>query len=38
MEMAARLEHVAGAIDAHPTLGEAVREAALRTLEPPPCI
>jgi dihydrolipoamide dehydrogenase len=33
LEMGARLEDVAGTIHAHPTLGEAVQEAALRTLE-----
>ena len=32
LEMAARLEDVAGSIHAHPTLGEAVQEAALRAL------
>ena len=32
IEMAARLEDVAGTIHAHPTLGEAVQEAALRAL------
>ena len=32
IEMGARLEDVAGAIHAHPTLGEAVQEAALRAL------
>jgi len=32
LEMAARLEDVAGTIHAHPTLGEAVQEAALRAL------
>jgi dihydrolipoamide dehydrogenase len=32
MEMGARLEDVAGTIHAHPTLGEAAREAALRAL------
>jgi dihydrolipoamide dehydrogenase len=32
IEMGARLEDVAGTIHAHPTLGEAVQEAALRTL------
>jgi len=32
MEMGARLEDVAGTIHAHPTLGEAVQEAALRAL------
>jgi len=32
MEMGARLEDVGGTIHAHPTLGEAVQEAALRAL------
>ncbi|GAB1390999.1 MAG: dihydrolipoyl dehydrogenase [Rubrivivax sp.] len=32
LEMGARLEDVAGSIHAHPTLGEAVQEAALRAL------
>jgi dihydrolipoamide dehydrogenase len=32
IEMGARLEDVAGAIHAHPTLGEAVQEAAMRAL------
>jgi dihydrolipoamide dehydrogenase len=32
LEMGARLEDVAGTIQAHPTLGEAVQEAALRAL------
>ena len=32
IEMGARLEDVAGTIHAHPTLGEAVQEAALRAL------
>jgi dihydrolipoamide dehydrogenase len=32
LEMGARLEDVAGTIQAHPTLGEAVHEAALRAL------
>ena len=32
IEMGARLEDVAGIIHAHPTLGEAVQEAALRAL------
>lgn len=32
MEMGARLEDVAGTIHAHPTLGEAVQEAAMRAL------
>jgi dihydrolipoamide dehydrogenase len=32
MEMGARLDDVAGTIHAHPTLGEAVQEAALRAL------
>lgn len=32
IEMAARLEDIAGTIHAHPTLGEAVQEAALRAL------
>ena len=32
MEMGARLEDIAGTIHAHPTLGEAVQEAALRAL------
>ncbi|CAM3089597.1 MULTISPECIES: dihydrolipoyl dehydrogenase [Pseudomonas] len=32
LEMGARLEDVAGTIHAHPTLGEAVQEAALRAL------
>jgi dihydrolipoamide dehydrogenase len=32
MEMGARLEDVAGTMHAHPTLGEAVQEAALRAL------
>ena len=32
IEMGARLEDVAGSIHAHPTLGEAVQEAALRAL------
>lgn len=32
LEMSARLEDVAGTIHAHPTLGEAVQEAALRAL------
>ncbi|WCM22533.1 dihydrolipoyl dehydrogenase [Paraburkholderia bryophila] len=32
LEMAARLEDVGGTIHAHPTLGEAVQEAALRAL------
>ncbi|MBJ9978511.1 dihydrolipoyl dehydrogenase [Pseudomonas sp. S75] len=32
LEMAARLEDIAGTIHAHPTLGEAVQEAALRAL------
>ncbi|MED5622117.1 dihydrolipoyl dehydrogenase [Ideonella sp. BN130291] len=32
IEMSARLEDVAGTIHAHPTLGEAVQEAALRAL------
>ncbi len=35
MEMGARLEDVAGTIHAHPTLGEAVQEAALRALGKP---
>jgi dihydrolipoamide dehydrogenase len=30
--MGARLEDIAGTIHAHPTLGEAVQEAALRAL------
>src|SRR3546814_7272878 len=32
LEMGARLEDVAGSIHAHPSLGEAVQEAALRAL------
>jgi dihydrolipoamide dehydrogenase len=32
IEMGARLEDVAGIIHAHPTLGEAVQETALRAL------
>jgi dihydrolipoamide dehydrogenase len=32
MEMGARLEDIGGTIHAHPTLGEAVQEAALRAL------
>jgi dihydrolipoamide dehydrogenase len=32
IEMGARLEDVAGSIHAHPTLGEAVQEAAMRAL------
>jgi len=32
IEMGAQLEDVAGTIHAHPTLGEAVQEAALRAL------
>ncbi|MNJ71959.1 Dihydrolipoyl dehydrogenase [compost metagenome] len=32
LEMGACLEDVAGTIHAHPTLGEAVQEAALRAL------
>ena len=32
IEMGATLEDVAGTIHAHPTLGEAVQEAALRAL------
>lgn len=32
LEMSARLEDIAGTIHAHPTLGEAVQEAALRAL------
>jgi len=32
LEMGARLEDIAGTIHAHPTLGEAVQEAALRAL------
>jgi len=32
IEMGARLEDIAGTIHAHPTLGEALQEAALRTL------
>jgi dihydrolipoamide dehydrogenase len=32
IEMGARLEDVAGTIHAHPTLGEAVQEAAMRAL------
>ena len=32
IEMGARLEDIAGTIHAHPTLGEAVQEAALRAL------
>ena len=32
LEMGSRLEDVAGTIHAHPTLGEAVQEAALRAL------
>ena len=32
IEMGARLEDIAGTIDAHPTQGEAFQEAALRTL------
>jgi dihydrolipoamide dehydrogenase len=35
IEMGARLEDVAGTIHAHPTLGEAVQEAALRALGHP---
>ncbi|MER1968663.1 dihydrolipoyl dehydrogenase [Castellaniella sp. GW247-6E4] len=35
LEMGARLEDVAGTIHAHPTLGEAVQEAALRALGRP---
>lgn len=35
LEMGARLEDVAGTIHAHPTLGEAVQEAALRALGHP---
>lgn len=35
IEMGARLEDVAGTIHAHPTLGEAVQEAALRALGRP---
>jgi dihydrolipoamide dehydrogenase len=35
IEMGARLEDVAGTIHAHPTLGEAVQEAALRALGQP---
>ena len=35
IEMGARLEDIAGTIHAHPTLGEAVREAALRALGQP---
>src|SRR5262249_46122960 len=32
LEMGARLEDIAGTIHAHPTLGEAVHEASLRTM------
>ena len=32
IEMGARLEDIAGTIHAHPTLGEAIQEAALRAL------
>ena len=32
IEMGARLEDIAGTIHAHPTLGEAVQESALRAL------
>ena len=32
LEMGARLEDIAGTIHAHPTQGEALQEAALRTL------
>jgi dihydrolipoamide dehydrogenase len=32
LEMGERLEDVAGIIHAHPTLGEAVQEAALRAM------
>ena len=32
LEMGARLEDIAGTIHAHPTLGEAFQEAALRAL------
>ncbi|MGB3289739.1 MAG: dihydrolipoyl dehydrogenase, partial [Burkholderiaceae bacterium] len=32
LEMGARLEDIAGTIHAHPSLGEAVQEAALRAL------
>ena len=32
LEMGARLEDVAGTIHAHPTLGEALHEAALRAI------
>jgi dihydrolipoamide dehydrogenase len=32
IEMGARLEDIAGTIHAHPTLGEAVQEAALKAL------
>jgi dihydrolipoamide dehydrogenase len=32
VEMGARLEDIAGTIHAHPTLGEAFQEAALRAL------
>ena len=32
LEMGARLEDIGGTIHAHPTLGEAVQEAALRAL------
>ena len=32
IEMGARLEDIAGTIHAHPTLGEAVQEAAMRAL------
>jgi dihydrolipoamide dehydrogenase len=35
IELGARLEDVAGTIHAHPTLGEAVQEAALRALGHP---
>jgi dihydrolipoamide dehydrogenase len=35
IEMGARLEDVAGTVFAHPTLGEAMREAALKTLGEP---
>jgi dihydrolipoamide dehydrogenase len=32
LELGARLEDIAGTVHAHPTLGEAVQEAALRAL------
>jgi dihydrolipoamide dehydrogenase len=35
LEMGARLEDVAGIIHAHPTLGEAIQEAAFRALGQP---